>query len=55
MVFVNPAEEQLQLNEETVWTGGPNQNITLESGQAIPELGKLILKENLKRRRQLQM
>ena len=42
MVFGNPAKEQLQLNEETVWSGGPNQNITSESGTAIPELRKLI-------------
>ena len=42
MVFGNPAKEQLQLNEETVWTGGPNKNITSESGAAIPELRKLI-------------
>lgn len=42
MVFGNPAKEQLQLNEETVWSGGPNQNITSESGAAIPELRKLI-------------
>lgn len=42
MVFGNPAKEQLQLNEETVWSGGPNSNITSESGAAIPELRKLI-------------
>jgi alpha-L-fucosidase 2 len=42
MVFGDPAKEQLQLNEETVWSGGPNQNITSESGAAIPELRKLL-------------
>ncbi|MES2418848.1 MAG: glycoside hydrolase family 95 protein [Bacteroidota bacterium] len=42
MVFGNPAKEQLQLNEETVWSGGPNNNITTESGAAIPELRKLL-------------
>ncbi|MDB5190809.1 MAG: Alpha-L-fucosidase, partial [Segetibacter sp.] len=42
MVFGNPAKEQLQLNEETVWSGGPNNNITAESGAAIPELRKLL-------------
>ncbi len=42
MVFGNPAREQLQLNEETVWSGGPNNNITSESGAAIPELRKLL-------------
>lgn len=42
MVFGDPAKEQLQLNEETVWSGGPNSNITSESGAAIPKLRKLI-------------
>lgn len=42
MVFGNPAKEQLQLNEETVWSGGPNSNITSASGAAIPALRKLI-------------
>jgi alpha-L-fucosidase 2 len=42
MVFGGPAKEQLQLNEETVWSGGPNSNITAASGAAIPALRKLI-------------
>jgi alpha-L-fucosidase 2 len=42
MVFGNPAKEQLQLNEETVWSGGPNTNVTAASGAAIPQLRKLI-------------
>ena len=42
MVFGNPAKEQLQLNEETVWSGGPNNNITSESGVAVPKLRKLL-------------
>ncbi|GAB3851466.1 glycoside hydrolase family 95 protein [Hymenobacter terrigena] len=42
MVFGQPASEQLQLNEETVWSGGPNNNVTPESGAAIPELRKLL-------------
>jgi alpha-L-fucosidase 2 len=42
MIFGNPAREQLQLNEETVWSGGPNSNITSESGAAIPQLRKLL-------------
>ncbi|WP_114781896.1 glycoside hydrolase family 95 protein [Botryobacter ruber] len=42
MVFGQPGAEQLQLNEETVWSGGPNSNITAESGAAVPELRKLL-------------
>jgi alpha-L-fucosidase 2 len=45
MVFGNPAKEQLQLNEETVWSGGPNNNITSESGAVIPQLRKLLFEE----------
>ncbi len=47
MVFGNPAKEQLQLNEETVWSGGPNTNITAASGAAIPQLRKLIFEGKL--------
>jgi alpha-L-fucosidase 2 len=42
MVFGEPVNEQLQLNEETIWSGGPNSNITAESGAAVPELRKLL-------------
>ena len=42
MVFGRTRQELLQLNEETVWSGGPNTNVTPESGAAIPELRKLL-------------
>ena len=42
MVFGSPGKETLQLNEETVWSGGPNNNITAASGAAIPGLRKLL-------------
>ncbi|MFD1628297.1 glycosyl hydrolase family 95 catalytic domain-containing protein [Pseudopedobacter beijingensis] len=45
MVFGNPDREKIQLNEETVWSGGPNTNITSESGAAIPKLRQLIFEE----------
>ncbi|ADY51028.1 Alpha-L-fucosidase [Pseudopedobacter saltans DSM 12145] len=45
MVFGNPDREKIQLNEETVWSGGPNTNITAESGAAIPKLRQLIFEE----------
>ena len=43
MVFGNPAKEQLQLNEETVWAGQPNSNANpaVEAG-AIDEIRDLI-------------
>jgi alpha-L-fucosidase 2 len=42
MIFGGSAKEQLQLNEETVWSGGPNNNVTAESGKAIPAVRKLL-------------
>ena len=43
MVFGNPAKEQLQLNEETVWAGQPNSNANpdIEPG-ALEKIRQLI-------------
>ena len=45
MVFGNPAQERLQLNEETIYSGGPNSNITEESGAGIEQMRKLLFEE----------
>ncbi|WP_234571578.1 glycoside hydrolase family 95 protein [Rhodohalobacter sp. 614A] len=42
MIFGNPAREELQLNEETVWAGEPGNNINPETADAIPEIRKLL-------------
>jgi alpha-L-fucosidase 2 len=42
MVFGNPAKERLQLNEETVWAGQPNDNSNPDALEAIPEIRKLL-------------
>ncbi|CAL1517721.1 glycoside hydrolase family 95 protein [Chitinophaga sp. MM2321] len=42
MVFGNPAQERIQLNETTVWTGSPNRNDNPESLAALPEIRRLI-------------
>ncbi len=42
MVFGNPAAEQIQLNEETIWTGRPHNNIKDSMGIAVPQLRKLL-------------
>ncbi|MDX1640428.1 MAG: glycoside hydrolase N-terminal domain-containing protein, partial [Balneolaceae bacterium] len=42
MVFGNPTREELQLNEETVWAGEPGNNINPETGEAIPEIRRLL-------------
>lgn len=36
MVFGNPAQEQVQLNEETIWAGQPNNNPNPEALQYLP-------------------
>ena len=42
MVFGNPASERLQLNEETVWAGQPNNNGNPNALAAIPEIRRLM-------------
>jgi len=42
MIYGKPANELIQLNEETVWAGGPGNNINPETGKAIPEVQKLL-------------
>jgi alpha-L-fucosidase 2 len=42
MVFGNPEKEHLQLNEETVWAGGPHNNINPESKPYIAEVRNLL-------------
>jgi alpha-L-fucosidase 2 len=42
MVFGNPAQEKIQLNEETVWAGQPNNNINPDALAALPEVRKLM-------------
>lgn len=42
MVFGNPLREELQLNEETIWGGGPYRNDNQNSLKTLPEVQKLI-------------
>jgi len=42
MVYGNPANEELQLNEETVWAGGPYRNDNPNALKALPEVRQLI-------------
>ncbi len=42
MVFGNPAKEQLQLNEETVWAGEPGNNVKNDLYSALPQIRRLI-------------
>lgn len=42
MVAGGPATEELYLNEETIWAGGPHNNINPEAREALPEIRRLI-------------
>jgi len=45
MVFGNPAMEQLQLNEETIWTGQPHNNVIDSHSVVIPQLRQLLFEK----------
>ncbi len=42
MVFGGTATEHLQLNEETLWTGGPYDPVVRGSAAALPEIRRLL-------------
>lgn len=42
MVFGNPACEQIQLNEETIWAGQPNNNANPDAKEWIPKIRQLV-------------
>ncbi|MDP4250808.1 MAG: glycoside hydrolase family 95 protein, partial [Bacteroidota bacterium] len=42
MVYGNTANELIQLNESTVWSGGPNRNDNPHALAALPEVRRLI-------------
>ncbi|WP_321480018.1 glycoside hydrolase family 95 protein [uncultured Bacteroides sp.] len=42
MVFGNPAIEQIQLNEETIWAGRPNNNANPNALEYIPKVRDLV-------------
>ncbi len=42
MVYGNPEQEIIKLNESTVWAGGPNRNDNPNALAALPQIRKLI-------------
>jgi alpha-L-fucosidase 2 len=42
MVYGNVANERIQLNEGTLWSGGPNRNDNPDALAALPEIRRLI-------------
>ncbi|WP_240735180.1 glycoside hydrolase N-terminal domain-containing protein [Hymenobacter sp. UV11] len=43
MVFGGPARERLQLNEETIWAGGPNNNVKPDALPVVRQLRAQLL------------
>jgi alpha-L-fucosidase 2 len=43
MVFGVPQEERLQINEDTLWTGGPHDYVREDAYKYLPEIRRLIL------------
>ena len=48
MVFGTPAVEHIQLNEETIWAGQPNQVVNPNAKAALPEVRRLIFEGKYK-------
>ncbi|MBN1599150.1 MAG: glycoside hydrolase N-terminal domain-containing protein [Bacteroidales bacterium] len=46
MVFGDPEQERLQLNEESVWAGGPSRNDNPNALEAIPQIREYIFNDN---------
>ncbi len=53
MIYGNPDEEIVQLNEHTVWSGSPNRNDNPEALAALPEIRKMIFEGRYKEAEQL--
>ena len=49
MVFGDPAEERLQLNEATLWTGGPYDPVVKGAAHALPEIRRLLFAGDIPR------
>lgn len=47
MVFGGKQTERLQLNETTIWGGGPNNNIDAEAKPAIEEVRALLNQKSM--------
>ena len=45
MIFGDPAKEQIQLNEETVWSGGPNKDINPAIREVLPKITRLFFEK----------
>ncbi len=55
MIYGDPLNEHLQLNEETVWAGEPGNNLPKHFKDALPEIRNLIFQGKYKEAEQLTM
>ena len=53
MVFGTPAVEHIQLNEETIWAGQPNNVVNPNAKAALPEVRRLIFEGKYKEAQKL--
>ena len=53
MVYGTPAVERIQLNEETIWAGQPNQVLNPEARETLPQVRQLIFEGRYKEAEQL--
>ena len=53
MVYGTPAVERIQLNEETIWAGQPNQVMNPEAKEYLPKVRQLIFEGRYKEAEQL--
>ncbi|MGJ1195266.1 glycoside hydrolase family 95 protein [Sphingobacterium spiritivorum] len=48
MVFGQPDQEQIQLNEETIWAGGPGNNVSKNAYDRIQQIRRLLFEGKAK-------
>ena len=48
MVYGGCVREELQINEETIWAGGPHSNVNPAAREALPEVRRLIFEGRYK-------
>ena len=53
MVFGTPAVEHIQINEETIWAGQPNNVLNPNAKEALPEVRRLIFEGKYKEAQEL--
>ncbi|MCO1580378.1 glycoside hydrolase family 95 protein [Crossiella sp. SN42] len=53
MVFGNPDTERLQLNEDTLWAGGPHDYSNPQGAAALPEIRRLVFQDQWARAQDL--